>query len=107
MVGKKNKIKNQKKKIDEYTIEMFGKKGWICESCINFNYKSRKKCNRCHQSKNPKKIEDYLAAEKENFIGYRQYWLCSFCGNSNLAFRLVCNRCRIKKIFNYVNLTRN
>jgi|LauGreDrversion4_2_1035121.scaffolds.fasta_scaffold205665_1 hypothetical protein len=26
---------------DEYTIEMFGRKGWICEMCNNFNYESK------------------------------------------------------------------
>jgi hypothetical protein len=25
---------------DEYTVEMFGRKGWICEMCNNFNYES-------------------------------------------------------------------
>ena len=26
--------------LDEYTVEMFGRKGWICEMCNNFNYDS-------------------------------------------------------------------
>ena len=40
--------------IDDYTIEMFGRRGWICELCNNFNYETRKKCNRCHINKKPK-----------------------------------------------------
>ena len=43
---KKNKKKKKKNK-DEFTIEMFGRRGWICEQCNNFNYDSRNKCNRC------------------------------------------------------------
>ena len=26
---------------DEYAVEMFGRKGWICEMCNNFNYESK------------------------------------------------------------------
>jgi hypothetical protein len=26
---------------EEYTVEMFGRKGWICEMCNNFNYESK------------------------------------------------------------------
>ena len=60
----KNKNKKIKKKIiDEYTIEMFGRRGWICQYCNNFNFNSRKKCNRCHLYINRKRIEDYLLEE--------------------------------------------
>ena len=93
-----NNIKQRKKKvIDEYTIEMFGRRGWICELCNNFNYDTRKKCNRCHIIKKPKRIEDYLLGEKNKNIGNKHYWHCKYCGNYNYAFRLVCNRCQAKK----------
>ena len=50
---KKNNDNQKKKKIkDEHTIEMFGRWGWICEFCNNFNYDTRKKCIRCHKIKN-------------------------------------------------------
>ena len=35
-------------------LEMFGKKGWICNYCNNFNYENRTKCNRCRKNKSPK-----------------------------------------------------
>ena len=37
---------------------MFGRRGWICLDCNNFNYESRNKCNRCGTIKNPKKINN-------------------------------------------------
>ena len=40
--------------------EMFGRKGWFCLFCNNFNFESRNKCNKCKknksQIKNKKKI---------------------------------------------------
>ena len=45
------KIKKNKKIINDYTLEIFGRKGWICKNCNNFNYETRKKCNRCHIKK--------------------------------------------------------
>jgi hypothetical protein len=44
--SKKNQIVNNNNKSeidegDEYTVEMFGRKGWICEMCNNFNYESK------------------------------------------------------------------
>ena len=45
---------------------MFGKKGWICQFCNNFNYAARKKCNRCHnkkQAKNLKTIKNLFSNE--------------------------------------------
>jgi hypothetical protein len=26
---------------ESYIVEMFGKRGWVCESCNNFNYESK------------------------------------------------------------------
>ena len=55
----------QKKEIkeDDYVIEMFGRVGWICDQCNNFNYDTRNKCNRCGIPKSPKKISKL---KKEN-----------------------------------------
>ena len=87
----------KKKVIDEYTIEMFGRRGWICDLCNNFNYDTRKKCNRCHILKKPKKIEEYLQAEKNKSLAHKHFWHCKYCGNYNYAFRLICNRCQTKR----------
>ena len=93
-----NEYKKRKKKIiDDYTIEMFGRRGWICELCNNFNYETRKKCNRCHINKKPKKINSYLLSEKNKNINHKNDWHCTFCGNFNYSFRVVCNRCSKKK----------
>ena len=41
---------------DEYIFEKFGKRGWQCEKCNNFNFESRTKCNRCGIPKMPKSL---------------------------------------------------
>ena len=93
-----NEFKKRKKKIiDDYTIEMFGRRGWICELCNNFNYETRKKCNRCHINKKPKKINIYLLSEKNKNINHKSDWHCPNCGNFNYSFRIICNRCQKKK----------
>ena len=76
---------------------MFGRVGWICELCNNFNYDTRKKCNRCHINKKAKKIEEYLLAEKNKNNARKNLWYCKYCGNYNYAFRIICNRCQAKK----------
>lgn len=38
---KKKKKEKKGKKNDEYLIEMFGRIGWICDQCNNFNYESK------------------------------------------------------------------
>lgn len=115
---KKNKKKKKKNK-DEYTIEMFGRRGWICEQCNNFNYDSRSKCNRCGILKQAKIINyDLLQTQltatttqshvsvddnedkgiKMNLnLNYKGDWICSNCSNLNYAFRLTCNRCQVVK----------
>ena len=94
---KKNKKKKKKEK-DEFTIEMFGRRGWICEQCNNFNYDSRNKCNRCGIPKQPKKIIRMSKAEGEvNQLEHKGDWTCSNCSNINYAFRLICNRCQMPK----------
>ena len=92
---------------DEYLIEMFGKKGWICILCNNFNYETRVKCNRCGVIKKPKSImkkkiknecKKYDLKERCNKKGD---WICSNCNNLNYSFRIICNRCKFPKINYY------
>ena len=100
---KKTKKKKKKKIDDEYTVEMFGRRGWICQGCNNFNYESRKNCNRCKIPKKPLK-KSLIMDNKGNKIldnlmntNHKDDWNCYNCGNVNYAFRLTCNRCQIKK----------
>ena len=99
---KKNKKKKKKEK-DEYTIEMFGRRGWICEQCNNFNYDSRHKCNRCGIPKQAKLITSSInplklaELEQNKILNHKGDWSCSNCNNLNYAFRLVCNRCQMPK----------
>lgn len=91
----------------EYLVEMFGRKGWICKLCNNFNYETRNKCNRCGIIKKPKRIVDLK--QKMDNIGMKERsnkkgdWICINCRNLNYSFRTFCNRCKIPKINNYLN----
>ena len=78
---------------------MFGRKGWICQECNNFNYETRKKCNKCHINKKMKKLsKNYNSALEENKeLNNGNDWTCSNCGNLNYSFRIMCNRCKIKR----------
>jgi hypothetical protein len=92
--------KKEKKEEDdtgEYLLEMFGRKGWICKLCNNFNYETRVKCNRCGILKKPKKLIEIKQrnAEERDKDGD---WSCIYCKNLNYSFRSVCNRCGIPKI---------
>ena len=90
----------------EYLVEMFGRKGWICKLCNNFNYETRKKCNRCGIMKNPKKIldlkpkvgEQKICNEAKERNNKKGDWICINCRNLNYSFRTFCNRCKIPKI---------
>ena len=95
------KKKNNKKKLeDKYTIEISGRIGWICENCHNFNYESRKTCNRCKTKKLP--IEKSILFKKDgsNILStilnenIKKDWNCEKCGNTNYSFRMICNRCQ-------------
>ena len=50
---------------DKYLITMFGKPGWVCRLCNNFNFKSRNICNRCNAIKAPRTKEEIK--EKEEY----------------------------------------
>ena len=111
--NKKNKKKKKKKIDDEYTVEMFGRRGWICEGCSNFNYESRKNCNRCKIPKKPLK-KTLIMDNKGNKIidklsntNHKDDWNCYNCGNINYAFRLNCNRCQIKREISQYNNEKN
>ena len=84
------------KKIGTFTIKMFGKLGWICLICNNFNYQGRKICNRCHNIKQAKDINNLFS---DGYFNEKQKndWLCSYCGNINFSFREICNMCKIQK----------
>ena len=94
---KKNNKPKKKKEFDEYIIQMFRRRGWICDLCNNFNCEIRKKCNRCHMLKKPRKIDEFYQIKLCNSFGFKNYWNCKYCGNYNYLFRLVCNRCKAKK----------
>ena len=115
-----NEEKQKKIKESDYIIEMFGKVGWICEQCNNFNYDTRNKCNRCGIPKSPKKIskmkrknqkiknelEKLKEKEKKennhkknnNLKERKGDWFCAKCANLNFSFRVICNRCNFSKI---------
>ena len=91
--------KYSKKIIDDYTLEMYGRRGWICQNCNNFNYETRKRCNRCRIIKLAKKVtnEPGLFSEGKNNIDQKFDWVCKYCQNFNYSFRTICNRCKTKK----------
>ena len=90
---------------EEYIFEKFGKRGWQCEKCNNFNFESRTKCNRCKINKMPKSLakirEDEIREngerKKKPLIEREGDWLCTKCRNLNFAFRQSCNRCKLPK----------
>ena len=91
---------------------MFGRKGWICSFCNNFNFESRNKCNKCKQNKTPIKNKKKNNNNDNNFHKnnnnenktQKQFseregdWICFNCKNVNFAFRKLCNRCQLSKI---------
>lgn len=106
----KEKIKKNVQKFDkkEYIVEMFGRKGWICSICNNFNYETRNKCNRCGIIKKPQKIIDlkkkFESKESKDIKDRNDRnnkdgdWICFNCRNLNYSFRNVCNRCKVPKV---------
>jgi len=92
-----NTGQQKRKIIDEYTLEMFGRIGWICKQCNNFNYETRQKCNRCHIKKIPKRIIKEESSQGDIKDSQKFDWICSNCKNFNYSFRMICNRCHMKK----------
>ena len=86
---------NNKFNVDDSLVIMFGRRGWVCQFCNNFNYETRIKCNRCGIKKTPKKVsKNFQKSEKYSKKG--EDWICAYCSNLNYSFRTVCNRCNIK-----------
>ena len=91
-------------KPEEYILEMFGRKGWICRLCNNFNYETRIKCNRCGIFKNPKKLTEMRKRKRNNEINDNcGDWVCLYCKNINYSFRAICNRCKLPRIRPIIN----
>ena len=89
----------------DYLVEMFGRKGWICKLCNNFNYETRNKCNRCGIMKKPKILLDLKSNKEQRVLNdvkernnKKGDWICINCRNLNYSFRTFCNRCKIPKI---------
>ena len=69
-----NQNKNQSNKMlkkevneEDCIIEIFGRIGWICAQCNNFNYDTKNKCNRCGIPQSQKKKEQMkLQQQKKN-----------------------------------------
>ena len=109
---KQNKIENKNTSKEnglaeeEYYTQMFGKKGWICVLCNNFNFETRVMCNRCKALKNPKKIVNIKnkinSWINQNNDDENKDWICSKCQNFNYSFRTICNRCKVPKIYQFV-----
>ena len=119
MFNNNNNNNNNNNHNNQYNIEMYGKKGWICLFCNNFNYESRNKCNRCKKSKSSKinnkqnsNIEklNEKNIKKNNFSNFillnnkqKHFserlgdWVCFKCKNLNFSFRNFCNRCQLSK----------
>ena len=91
-------------KPEDYLLEMFGRKGWICRLCNNFNYETRIKCNRCGIFKNPKKLIE-MRKRKRNIENNDNCgdWVCLHCKNINYSFRAICNRCKLPRIRPIIN----
>jgi hypothetical protein len=97
---------------------MFGKQGWFCVFCKNFNYESkllfnlvRIKCNRCGKTPlveknncvvrqltfNEAQSKPVVIEKKKPFQERAGDWTCAKCRNLNFSFRVVCNRCQLSK----------
>ena len=81
--------------LSPYQVEMYGKKGWVCTQCNNFNYDTRNKCNRSHAARGGKKNKKN--SSNRQFSERVGDWVCFNCKNLNFSFRTVCNRCQLSK----------
>ena len=86
---------------DDYLVTMFGKLGWMCRLCNNFNFESRNICNRCKVIKTPKtkdEIKENRDMNKKKIKKIKKSdWFCPYCNNINYFFRKNCNRCKIER----------
>ena len=97
-----------------YIFERFGKRGWQCEKCNNFNFECkfilyiyflivRVICNKCKNNMIPKIIDKQAQftepkeKKKKPLIERKGDWMCPRCRNLNFTFRLTCNRCNLSK----------
>jgi len=109
---KENTKEERKLNPKDYLIKMFGRDGWICKLCTNFNFETRNKCNRCLAAKNPKTIEEINKKNEENknkknkkkVKERKTDWLCLNCQNLNYGFRRNCNRCKIQRKDEYPSI---
>ena len=102
-----NDINNNISKLNtsEYFFERYGKLGWLCQDCNNFNFSSRTKCNKCGIKMKPIKINNIQnninipndKKEKKSFVKKSGDWMCPNCSNINFSFRIKCNRCKVSK----------
>lgn len=80
---------------EDYLFEKFGKKGWQCEDCNNFNFETRQKCNKCHIPIKPKLVNKNKREElgmgddkkKKQLKERKGDWICTNCRNLNFTFR--------------------
>lgn len=82
----------EKMKVDAKDLvygEKFGKKGWYCPRCGNFNFSNRARCNLCFLKIKHRK--------KEQYVKYPGDWKCLRCNNVNYSYREKCNRCNYQK----------
>ena len=102
---KKKTLDNEKsakftKMFDKQSYK-YGKPGWFCCDCDNFNYKMRKKCNKCQKARNFKieiekkivKVEFEQNLDKTPKDTSTENWLCAAYGNSNLSSEEKCFNC--------------
>ena len=88
---------------DNYIIKMFGRFGWICRICSNFNFETRNICNRCKALKAPKTKEEInenkkgIVKKNNKKIKENKPWFCPNCKNINYYFRKFCNRCQVER----------
>ena len=82
---------------NNYTTKMFGRLGWICFHCNNFNFNTRKNCNRCYAIKTPKIMGQSFRENRKIRKKKKLDWICLNCKNINYSFRKICNRCDLEK----------
>ena len=103
-------LEEKKLNPEDYLVKMFGRIGWICRQCNNFNFETRNKCNRCQAIKMPKTIDEINKKKEKNKKNKKKVkerktdWLCLNCLNLNYGFRKICNRCKIERKEEYPSI---